>query len=318
MAINTTNHTIYQLNGITAMSNEPAVNKRNAESGHLIIDASSSNMLTIESVTYAYNKQSVNDILDTQFNYFKFPVQVVYSPIDNDVDIAYKLESPAELEKPDPIYARYKPSEDKRIAAGGPYKIVSMGEIEEGLMQKRPNQYYITKEIKNSGKDLRFRIVLEHRYDSYDAKSVSGVFFSLMKTSVANGLNTEFIPFYEQSEPGLNWWDMKQYQVKKLKTDNVILNRDFEIGDTFSIGSFANDNGYWYANPDTDGIPADSSANVAGPKNFWGNRKTTFTRDRDGSSFSDASNYHTINAATSYWVITDASKNVDKWNQEIR
>ena len=85
MAINTTNHTIYQLNGITAMSNEPAVNKRSAESGHLIIDASSSNMLTIESVTYAYNKQSVNDILDTQFNYFKFPVQVVYSPIDNDV-----------------------------------------------------------------------------------------------------------------------------------------------------------------------------------------------------------------------------------------
>ena len=27
--------------------------------------------------------------------------------------------------------------------------------------------------------------------------------------------------------------------------------------------------------------------------------------------------YHTINALQSYWVITNASKNVDLWNQEI-
>jgi hypothetical protein len=27
--------------------------------------------------------------------------------------------------------------------------------------------------------------------------------------------------------------------------------------------------------------------------------------------------YHTINALQSYWVISDASKNVDLWNQEI-
>ena len=88
MAINPTNHTVYQLKGITAFSNEPAVNTRSVDSGHLVIDASASaNMLTIEGVTYAYNKQSVNNVLDTQFNYFKFPVQVVYSPIAIDVDI---------------------------------------------------------------------------------------------------------------------------------------------------------------------------------------------------------------------------------------
>ena len=27
--------------------------------------------------------------------------------------------------------------------------------------------------------------------------------------------------------------------------------------------------------------------------------------------------FHTINAVQSYWVITDASKNVDEWNQEL-
>lgn len=318
MAINTTNHTIYQLNGITAMSNEPAVNKRNAESGHLIIDASSSNMLTIESVTYAYNKQSVNDILDTQFNYFKFPVQVVYSPIDNDVDIAYNLEQAPELEKPDLIYARYKPSENKRLAAGNG-KVILMDEIEEGLIQKRTNQYYITKEIKNSGKDLRFRIALEHRYDSGFADSVGSVSFAIMKQSVANGLVEQFIPLYDIASPGRKWWEMTQYQVKKLVEEKVILNRDFEIGDSFMLGSNANEDGFWAPNPDTDGIPADSSVTETKKKNWWSSKKTTTTRrDADGSSFNNSSNYHTINAATSYWVITDASKNVDKWNQEIQ
>ena len=31
----------------------------------------------------------------------------------------------------------------------------------------------------------------------------------------------------------------------------------------------------------------------------------------------NATEFHTINALQSYWVITDASKNVDLWNQEI-
>jgi hypothetical protein len=109
---------------------------------------------------------------------------------------------------------------------------------------------------------------------------------------------------------------MTQYQVKRLNTDDVILNQDFEIGDTFSIGAFASDNGLYVDNPDTDGIAANSSTtNVF---EVDGVERARFTRrDRDGSTLRDDSNYHTINAVTSYWVITDASKNVDKWNQEI-
>jgi hypothetical protein len=83
------------------------------------------------------------------------------------------------------------------------------------------------------------------------------------------------------------------------------------------LGSNANEDGFWAPNPDTDNIPADSS--VTETKKDWrGRTSTTTKRDRDGSQFNNSSNYHTINAATSYWVITDASKNVDKWNQEIR
>jgi len=158
-----TNHTIYQLNGITAFSNEPGVNTRSVDSGYLVIDASASaNMLTIEGVTYAYNKQSVNDVLDTQFNYFKFPVQVVYSPIDTDVDITIpeqpiaEPEELEELEKLDPIFARYKPNEsiDLQTESWGP---IELSDIEDGNAQKSLNKYYINKAIKDENKPLRFR-----------------------------------------------------------------------------------------------------------------------------------------------------------------
>ena len=157
MAINPTNHTVYQLNGITAFSNEPAVNTRSVESGHLVIDASASaNMLTIEGVTYAYNKQSVNNVLDTQFNYFKFPVQVVYSPIANDVDITVPDQPQAEPEMPDLIFARYKPSESIDLSAES-FAPIELSDIEDGNAQKSPNKYYINKAIKDENKPLRFR-----------------------------------------------------------------------------------------------------------------------------------------------------------------
>jgi hypothetical protein len=157
MAINPTNHTVYQLKGITAFSNEPAVNTRSVDSGHLVIDASASaNMLTIEGVTYAYNKQSVNNVLDTQFNYFKFPVQVVYSPITNDVDITVPEQPQAEPENPDPVFARYKPSESINLPVEN-WAPIELSDIEDGNAQKSPNKYYINKAIKDENKPLRFR-----------------------------------------------------------------------------------------------------------------------------------------------------------------
>ena len=152
-----TNHTIYQLNGITAFSNEPGVNTRSVDSGYIVIDASASaNMLTIEGVTYAYNKQSVNNVLDTQFNYFKFPVQVVYSPIANDVDITVPDQPQAEPEMPDLIFARYKPSESIDLSAES-FAPIELSDIEDGNAQKSPNKYYINKAIKDENKPLRFR-----------------------------------------------------------------------------------------------------------------------------------------------------------------
>ena len=273
---------IYQTTGLNVISNNNNVIPRDASGNVMLHEESINNpLLIIESVTKKITLKSILKIIDTQFKYFKFPatnLTIIDEVEELDLDLDY-----------DPIYARYKPSEDRRVqlAANGAstyqkYNEILMDDIDDGFPQKRTNQYYITKEIKNSGKDLRFRVVLEHRYDS-DSPSVSGVFFSIIKSSVAEGTNKSFITFYDQTTPGYNWWDMTQYQVKRLNTDDVILNQDFEIGDTFSIGAFANDNGLY----------------------------------RGDGSLNTGTNYHTINAVTSYWVITDASKNVDNWNQEI-
>ena len=260
--------TKYIINGLTVVSNNDSVNPRDT-TGNIIVDGDSS-ILTIEGITYGIINNSVLPVIDTQFRYFKFPATTTIIDEPADLNLDLNLIN-------DPIYARYKPSEDRRINEGvinfiAPYtgsgfSGILMDEIEDGLPQKNTNAYYITKEIKNSGKDLRIRIQIEHRYDTPDADENSRVLFSLIKTNVDTGIDRSY-RVYPESRFG-----MSQYQVKTLVIKDVLLNSEFEIGDNFLIGAVCRTN--------------------------------------------EEFKYHTINAVTSYWVITDNSKNVDEWNQEL-
>lgn len=253
----------YDQKGITALSNDNTIVPRD-QAGNVIIQVTSS-LLIIEAIQPNILAESILPTLDTQFNYFKFPARttIVDETADLDLDLDLNLNIDA-----DPIYARYKPTEDNKINAGGVYSGIFMDEVVEGLLQQKANSYYISKEIKNSGKDLRFRITIIHRYDSNVTNENSKAFFSLMKTTVANGLDREW-KTYEAPNDGL----IKQYEVQKLTIDEIIPNEELEIGDVFNIGAYC--------------------------------------------TINEEFKYHTINGATSYWVITDASKNVDEWNQEI-
>ena len=260
--------TKYIINGLTTVSNNNFVNPRDT-AGNIIVDADSS-ILTIEGITYGIINTSVLPIIDTQFRYFKFPATTTVVDELDDLNLDLDLNT-------DLIYARYKPSEDRRILAGfideiAPYtgsafSSILMDEIEDGLPQKNTNAYYINKEIKNSGKDLRIRIALQHRYDTFVVGETSQVLFSLIKSNVDTGVNLAYRVYPEPARA------MSRYQVKTLIIDDVLLNSEFDIGDNFSIGAVCNDN--------------------------------------------EEFEYHTINAVTSYWVITDNSKNVDEWNQEL-
>jgi hypothetical protein len=228
-------------------------------------DSTNNPLLIIEPTTKKITTKSILRVIDTQFKYFKFPATttIIDESADLNLDLDLDLNS-------DPIYARYKPSEDRRINPGRLYSGILMDEIEDGLPQKNTNAYYITKEIKNSGKDLRIRISLQHQYDTPkdSINETSDVLFSLIKTNVDTGIDRSYRIYPEAARA------ISQYQVKTLIIDDVILNSEFAIGDTFSIGAVC-------------GIDEEFK-------------------------------YHTINAVTSYWIITDNSKNVDEWNQEIK
>jgi hypothetical protein len=257
----------YQNQGLTYVSNNVNVIPRN-ENGNIALQEGVDNnpLLIIEPTVNRITTKSMLRVLDTQFKYFKFPARTAV--VDEDV---VDLDLDLDLQSLDPVFARYRPSEDREILAANTYSGILMDEVQDGLSQQSPNTYTISKDLKNSGADLRFRIKLQHRYDA--PSGFGTAFFSIIKTS-EQGLNREYRTFENTSNlrpnvPG----SINQYEVQNLEVDIVIPNSEFEIGDRFGIGAKAGQN--------------------------------------------NNTEFHTINALQSYWVITDASKNVDLWNQEI-
>jgi hypothetical protein len=257
----------YQNQGLTYVSNNVNVVPRN-ENGNIALQEGVDNnpLLIIEPTVNRITTKSMLRVLDTQFKYFKFPARTTV--VDEDV---VDLDLDLDLQSLDPVFARYRPSEDQRIAASAEYSGIEIGEVQDGLSQQSPNTYTVTKDLKNSGADLRFRIKLQHRYDA--PSGFGTAFFSIIRAS-EEGLDREYRTFENTSEfrpttPG----SINQYEVQNLEVDIIIPNSEFEIGDRFGIGAKAGQN--------------------------------------------NNTEFHTINALQSYWVITDASKNVDLWNQEI-
>ena len=270
------NQTKYQKNGLTFQSNNNSVVPRD-QAGNIQLQESATDnpLLIVEAASTKILNNSVLKVVDTQFNYFKFPATTRIIGTD-DVDLDLDIDLTVDQEAEDVIYARYKPSENRKILSdptgqGIPSGIL-MDELEEGQIQKRPNQYYITKQIKESGADLRFRVKINFRYDSF-ASDFNTTYFYISRNGPNKYLQRDYIQYFDFEDPYAGGGKISQYQVQNAYKDVVIANSEFEVGDTFSITALAGSN----------------------------------TNDK----------YSTINAAQTYWSITDASKNVDEWNREI-
>jgi len=255
----------YIRKGLTHISNDESVIPRDA-AGNIILNEGETNpLLIIDPVAERITLNSALKVLDTRFQYYKFPVSVVPTTTNLDVNLSIDL---------DPVYARYKPSEDRRINTGVLFSGILIDEIEDGIPQKNPNAYYVTKAVKQDGIDLRFRIKINHRYDAPTWNSASStVAFTIMKTGPNYPLNRTYLGQYSRSGEAGQWSVITPYEVWDTYIDVTIPNSDFEIGDMFYIGALCSVNTEFF--------------------------------------------YHTINSEQTYWVITDASKNVDEWNQPI-
>ena len=270
------NQTKYQKNGLTFQSNNNSVVPRD-QAGNIQLQESATDnpLLIVEAASTKILNNSVLKVVDTQFNYFKFPATTRIIGTD-DVDLDLDIDLTVDQEAEDVIYARYKPSENRKILSDPTGQGIPSGilidELEEGQIQKRPNQYYITKQIKESGADLRFRVKINFRYDSF-ASDFNTTYFYISRNGPNKYLQRDYIQYFDFEDPYAGGGKISQYQVQNAYKDVVIANSEFEVGDTFSITALAGSN----------------------------------TNDK----------YSTINAAQTYWSITDASKNVDEWNREI-
>lgn len=261
----------YQGN-LTVTSNDSNIIPRD-DAGNVRMqeDSETNPLLIIEPVATRITLNSVLKVLDTQFQYFKFPATVRVID-DTEVDVDLTIPELDDIPEQDFIYARYKPSEDFRISDAA-FSGILMDDVVDGSLQKNINGYFITKELKNSGKDLRFRIKLQHKYQA-SAAGYGTCYFSIALNSPERGLFREWKgPYANTSDDNSQWGSIAQYEIQNLDIDIIVRNEEFEIGETISIAAKA------------------------------------------GQNSDDA--YHFVIADQSYWVITDASKNVDEWNQEI-
>jgi len=230
----------YQEMGLNYRSNDDNINVRN-NAGSLKLNENDEKhpVLIIEPSSNNILNESILKVIDTQFNYFKFPATTRIIGSDN-VDLDLDIDLTVDQESEDPIFARYKPSENRKILAGAKSGIL-IDELEEGQLQKRPNKYYITKEIKESGVDLRFRVKINFRYDS-DSNDFNTTYFYIARSGPDKYTKRDYIQYFDFETPYAGGGKIFRYQVQNAYKDVVIANSEFEVGDTFSITAQAGNN----------------------------------------------------------------------------
>jgi len=270
----------YRLNGLTVQSNNPSVMTRDERGNITLQEAGSDNqLLIVETVRKLVQKRSFLDAVDTNFEYFSFPAKLKPTPTGVDINI--------DLVQQDLIYARYKPVEDHYINAGGIPSGIYMDEVVDGISQTVTNAYYITKDLKNSGVDIRIRAKISHYFlsDGGYGTAYFTIYHGGPETPLngQNSIKNRYFRPIQTTEAGYEAYSNGRElngeytagailpgETQNLYIDEIIPNSEFEIGDFFGIGALAGQ-----------------------------------------------AEQHTIFADQTYMSITDASKNVDEWNQPI-
>lgn len=248
----------YIQKGLTVVSADTSIHPRD-DAGNIILHENSTTnpLLIIEPNTVSVSTNSIIRVLNTTFDYFKFPVTVI---ADSGINLNIDLSGGVNL-LPDLIYARYKPSAN--FSPGGTPDFtptgILMDVVEDGLPQSETNKYKITKDIKNSGADLRVRAQIEHT-----TPTGGNIYFYVARSGPSTGLDLTWQGPYQTGDGSIN-----SNQTQTAFVDFIVPNSDIQIGDLYQIAA----------------QPGQSD--------------------------------HVINADQTYFVVTDASKNVDTWNQSI-
>jgi hypothetical protein len=175
----------YEEQGITAISNNSAVVSRD-QSGNVLIQPTSS-LLVIEAITTNILAESVLPLINTQFNYFKFPARtaIVDETLDLDLDLNLDLnlqleDSAVQIETSLPSTpARYKPNENEEVvrATKVTAQPINLSVVTVGPPQINTNSFTIVQDLIDSGKSLKITGVITTQYNS-NRNSVVGFLIS--------------------------------------------------------------------------------------------------------------------------------------------
>jgi hypothetical protein len=216
----------YVDNGLTYQSNNPDVINRD-DNGNIIINQGVQNNqnLVVEAVSLRYVNASVVRAIDTRFKYFKFPVENISVP-----DISIELSDII-----DPIFALYKPSENRVVFSTTVPSGILMDTVIGGIPQLVTNTYSINQIVKDSGANLRFRIRLNHSYVDTVGSATGTIFFTIIKAnSVTGDIEREFIVLTSNADSFIS-----NGQTRVKNYDVTIPNSNFVAGDRFGIGAIA-------------------------------------------------------------------------------
>lgn len=361
----------YIQNGLTYVSNNVNLHPRD-EAGNIIFQENSETnpLLIIEPVIPNISNQSVLRVVNTAFQYFKFPSSAVVDIPDISAEDLQLDLSALEI---DPIYARYKPSEDRSVVVQTVPAGILMDKVVSGYPQTDINCYTVSKEIKNSGKDLLFRIKLSHKFTGNDVYGT--VYFSLIKTGPQFDLNrkwrgefassTTITPVYNaikevnakawialanqrkrgnQFRTPYSTWssEFDSYEAQQLNpipidTTSLTGTQIEYIGNILALNPADvpddNETDYKkkqialqtaydvYNETKQDSLPIFGSIDKNTTQTVYINERIPNSEFEIGDVFQigaySGQEGHTILNNQSYWVITDADKSVDLWNQEI-
>jgi hypothetical protein len=151
----------YVDNGLTYQSNNPDFVERD-DNGNIIVNqgATDNQNLVLEAASLRYVNASVIRNIDTRFKYFRFPAENVAVP-----EISFEGFGIDDLTSVLP--AEYRPSENFPIRSKAPTITgILMDVVVQGQPQTYTNTFEVTREIKESGADLRFAGRLVHNYNA--------------------------------------------------------------------------------------------------------------------------------------------------------
>lgn len=222
----------YDEKGITAISNNNAVVSRD-QNGNILVQPSSS-LLVIEAITTNVLAESVLPLLNTQFNYFKFPARtaIVDETLDLDLDLnldlSLELESEiATVESNIPLTpSTYKPSANQQVSkiskdsldgVKTEAQIIELSNVTQGPPQQYKNAFTITQDLIEQGKDLKITGVITTQYNS-NRNSEVGFFFGLGKNGEITDLSSVlFTNFF--TPDGVN--NKNQVEKEGIYTTNI-------------------------------------------------------------------------------------------------